>query len=366
MKRIIFFMCLLLCLPVFAQSGDMSAPATPELTAEATAEAVIGNAEVQVESAFVRVLPSREAEVAASVFENDRLEVLGRNIDGLWFFVRRPNRDFNLGWIAVELLDYNFAPETLPMLDWTTGLIGTSPINPANMAVVFTAEANLRAAPLFEADILLLVPLGAVLPVSGRDTEGQWFYVNYRGTEGWVNSVSIRRPANWRDLPDLTFVPEPEVAQIAAPIIPPELQLSQLVAFRDYVQLSYDTANELAPFWEVVAAGEIMPCEPPEFVVNYLVSSEDVRELPELNRFVPRYNQGVTLLNEAIDPLYECGVLMPDVVLEARNDAINAAIIMSSTLNSLNFLEDTIRDSNGLDPRMTSTPRPTPTPTPRG
>jgi hypothetical protein len=129
--------------------------------------------------------------------------------------------------------------------------------------------------------------------------------------------------------------------------------------------LSYDTANELAPFWEVVAAGEVMPCEPPDFVVSYLVSSEDVRELPELNRLVPRYNQGVTLLNQAIDPLYECGVLMPDVVLEARNDAINAAIIMSNTVHTLNNLEDYIRSTNGLDPRMTSTPRPTPTPTPR-
>jgi hypothetical protein len=365
MKRLIFFLFMLLSLPVFAQTGDMSAPATPEGTAEATQEAVIGNAEVQVESAFVRLLPSQESEAVASVFENDRLQVLGRNVDGLWFFVRRPNRAFNLGWIAVELLDYDFAPQTLPMLDWTTGLIGPSPVNPNNIAVVFTAEANLRVEPLLSADIVALVPLGAVLPVSGRDTEGQWFYVNYRGTEGWVNSVSINRPANWRDLPDLTFVPDPDVAQISAPIIPPEIQLSQLIEFRDYVQLSYDTANQLAPFWEVVAQGEVMPCEPPEFVVNYLVSSEDVRELPELNRYVPRYNQGVTLLNQAINPLYECGVLMPDVVLEARNDAINARIIMGSTLGSLNALEDQIRADNSMEPRPTSTYQPTSTPTPR-
>jgi hypothetical protein len=358
MRRWLILLCLLLSLPIFAQTGDLQPPATPEVTPEATEQPVLGTAQVQVESAFVRALPSREAQAVASLFEDDKLDVIGRNLDGFWLLVRRPNRRLNLGWIATELLDYDVVLEALPMLDAVTGLSGDTLVDPAQTPVYLTAEANLRAEPLFSADTLAVIPLGAVLPTSGRDTEGQWFFVNFRGTQGWLNSVTIRRPANWRELPDLTFVPEPDVQQLAAPIIPPDIQLSQLVAFRNYVQASRDVANQLAPFWENVASGEVMPCEPPAFVQQYLVNNQDVRELPELNRFVPRYNQGVALLNQAIDPLYICGVLMPDVVIEARNDAINAAIIAGDTVERLNELEDLIRETNNLDLRVTPTAMP--------
>src|SRR5689334_9976903 len=104
-KRLFVFLVLLLSLPAFAQNGaDMSAPstpeATPEITPEVTEEALVVYAEIQVESANIRALPSLDSEIVAGVFENDRLEVIGRNADGLWFLVRRPHRLYNLGWIA--------------------------------------------------------------------------------------------------------------------------------------------------------------------------------------------------------------------------------------------------------------------------
>jgi hypothetical protein len=356
-KRYLVFLVLLLSLPALAQTGaDMSAPSNPEATPELTQEALVANAELQVESAFIHALPDLESEQVASVFENDRLEVIGRNVDGLWFLVRRPNRLYNLGWIFAELLDYDFAPERLPMLDSTTGLLGTSPINPNNIPVLLVAESNLRAEPDLGADILAVIPLGAILPATGRDTDALWIFVNYRGIEGWINSSVFQLPDNILDLPDLTF--DPNLPQLSAPIIPPEIQLSQLQELGVYVQASHDVSNQLAPFWENVASGEVMPCEPPDFVQQYLVTHQDVRELPELNRFVPRLNQGITLLNQAIDPLYVCGVLMPEIVLEARNDAINATIIMADTLVRLDLLEDEIRDTNHLDPRTTATEAP--------
>jgi hypothetical protein len=356
-KRLFVFLVPLLCLPALAQTGsDISAPSSPEVTPEVTQEALVGNAELQVESAFIHGLPELESEEVASVFENDRLEVLGRNVDGLWFLVRRPNRLYNLGWIFAELLDYDFVPELLPMLDSTTGLLGTSPINPDNIPVVLVAESNLRAEPDLNGAILSVIPLGAILPATGRDTDALWIFVNYRGIEGWINSSVFQLPDNIRDLPDLTF--DPNLPQLSAPIIPPEIQLSQLQELRAYAQASHDVAKQLGPFWENVASGEVMPCNPPDFVQVYLVNHQDVRELPELNRFVPRFNQGITLLNQAIDPLYTCGVLMPEPVLEARNDAINATIIMADTLIRLDLLEDEIRDINKLDPRTSATQTP--------
>lgn len=348
MKRVFLFFCLLLALPVIAQTGgEMSVPIAPELTPEVTPAPVIGDAELQVESAFIRALPSLEAEEVASIFENERVEVVGRNADGLWFLVRRPYRNFNLGWITAELLDYDFAPETLPMLDTTTDLLGTSPIDPEAMPIVLVAEANLRAEPDLGGEVLALVPLGAILPVLGRDSEALWLYVNYRGIEGWINSTTYQRPPNVLSLPDLTF--DPNTPQLSALIIPMEIQLAQLEELRAYAQASNDVADLLAPFWENVVNGEVMPCNAPDFVQNYLVTHQDVRELPELNRFVPRFNQGIALLNRSIEPLYICGVLMPDVALEARNDAINAAIITADTLDRLDLLEDEIRQINAIE-----------------
>jgi len=348
---------LLLAVPILGQSGmDDPAPEATESVA-VTEEVEPERGEIEVESAFIRALPDRESEAVASVFERDILEVIGRNMDGLWFEVRRPYRQFSLGWISAELIDIDFLPETLPMTDFTTGLVGATPIPEQHVPVYLVAEANLRSEASFSGEILAVVPLGAILPATGRDALGTWIFVNYRGTEGWLNSSVFRRPDAIDDLPDINSTDD-SVGQIAAIVIPPEIQLGQLQAFRNYVTASRDVAAQLAPFWENVLLGEVMPCEPPAFVQEYLITNADVQELPELNRYVPRYNEGVTLLNEAIEPLYECGILRVEVVNEARNDAINANIIMNATLGQLDILEDIIRDANNLDTRTVATPTP--------
>lgn len=346
MKRLVLILMLMMVLPVMGQ--DYTATTEPEATEEAHTP-FVGEATVNVESAFVRVLPDQDSEAVASVFEHDILEVVGRNLDGLWFEVRRPNRIFNLGWISAGLLKFDFPPEALPMTDSETGLLGASPIPENNIPVVITAEANLRAGDVLSADIVAVIPLGAVIPAIGRDFDGTWIYVNFRGTEGWLNSSVYRRPPNLMDLPDVT-AGSGDAPQLPAIIIPPDIQLDQLERFRAFVQSSVEVSGALVPFWEMVAEGEVMPCEPPDFVQNYLITRDDVRELPELNRYVPRFNEGVQLLNEAIAPLYVCGVLMPDVVIEARNDAINSTIIFNATLDVLDQLEELIREQNNLDP----------------
>ncbi len=340
--------------PILGQS-TMETP-QPEAT-EAVETIVAERGTIEVESAFVRLLPDSDSEAVSSVFERDTLEIIGRNIDGLWFEVRRINRQFSLGWVRADLLDIDFQPETLPMTDFTTGVVGERAIAEEHLAVYITAEANLRIEPVGTADIVAVVPLGAILPATGRDAAGSWLYVNYRGTEGWLNSSVFRRPANILDLPDVTFVDE-DVAQLSALIIPPEIQLGQLETFRNFVLASQDTASRLVPFWENVLTGEVMPCEPPEFVQTYLITASDVQQLPELNRYVPRFNEGVLLLNESIDPLYVCGVLNSQTVSEARNDATNANIIMGATLEQLDLLEDLIRTDNNLEAEPSETEMP--------
>ena len=73
-----------------------------------------------------------------------------------------------------------------------------------------------------------------------------------------------------------------------------------------------------------------------------LTNRRDVRELPELQRYTPRLATAIDYLNKAIDPLTICGVLSPDLVGDARDDAINARIIFNATLDQLDNLEENI------------------------
>jgi hypothetical protein len=185
----------------------------------------------------------------------------------------------------------------------------------------------------------MLIPISTTVPVLGRDRDGSWLLVNYRGTEGWISNVTFRRPDNVGAIPEVVIEGVPV---IAAEIIPPEIQLAQLEAFRVYVVDSRNVSIGLRDFWYEVTAGEVMPCEPPPFVNDYLYTERDVRELPELDRYAPRFNEGVDYLNASIDPLTICGVLKRDVAIAARNAAINASVIFEATLGQLDILESII------------------------
>src|SRR5689334_21318951 len=86
---------------------------------------------VGVESAFVRATPSDSGKLSASVFQDQILLVVSRNLDGTWFEVRRPGRMTNLGWIFHDMIDDTFNPEDLPLGDLVTGVTGPNPLTTA-------------------------------------------------------------------------------------------------------------------------------------------------------------------------------------------------------------------------------------------
>jgi hypothetical protein len=142
---------------------------------------------------------------------------------------------------------------------------------------------------------------------------------------------------------DMPLAPNlPTSDTVVLPIIPPEVQLEQLERLREYVTASRDLADYLAGFWWDVFNGEVMPCEAPPYVQAYPYTEQDVRELPELGRYVPRLDEGIAALNAAIDPLTICGAFNGEIVREARNNAINARLIFNSNLDVLDNLEDVI------------------------
>jgi hypothetical protein len=299
-------------------------------------------ATLEVDSAFTRELPTRESEWLASIFEDEQVEVVGRNIDGTWFEVRRPGRITAIGWMKVEYLDFDFDPAKLPLTDLITGIEGPTPLeSDPGFAVFLNFGAMLRHAPLRTSPAMMSVPLNSTVPILARNQDGTWLQVNYRGYVGWMIAFV------GRDIPNLMDIPEapdlPPLATVAVEIIPPEVQLAHIEQVRAFISPYRELAVSLDAFWLAVDRGEVMPCNPPQDIVEYQYSRADVRELPELDRYAPQLNEAVVYLNDSVDPLQHCGVVSVTAVRHARSAAINARILFDATLERLDTLEETIR-----------------------
>lgn len=294
---------------------------------------------VKVESAFARVWPDFEAEATASVFKDEKLEAISRNLDGTWFEVRRPGRLNNLGWIYSGTIRWDFSPELLPLGDLTTGVIGPTPLLQAPEHAIYLLEGPiLRTQPLRRAPrVSVQVPPQVTLPVLARNQDGSWLFVNYLGYQGWIIAFV------GRDLPNVLDVPEasnlPPLESVPTVIIPVELQQAQIDRARAFIQERYGYATELEQFWWRVFRGEVMPCDaPPEFAY-YPYSEADVQQLPELQRYTPRLAEAIDYLMAARQPLLDCGVISPQRTRRARDNAINARLIFDATLEALDNLE---------------------------
>jgi hypothetical protein len=298
---------------------------------EAEPEPVVFEAFVIFESVYTRTAPTTESDQAASVFEDDRLEIISRNLDGTWFEVRRPGRMNSLGWIFYEMIDYDgrtFRPEFLPLGDLTTGVIGEKPLTSAPTFAVYMSRF---------ATISTRVPPLLTVPVVARNQDGSWLKINYLGYEGWIASFSARRLPNVLDIYEEPGLPPLET--IATVIIPVELQQAQIDRLRDFINARRSLAAGLEGFWWAVFKGEIMPCDAPEEIINYPYTEQDLRELPELGRYMPQLRSAMDSLTTARDPFEECGIIEPERVYNARNSAINAKVEFDAMLERLDVLE---------------------------
>ncbi len=328
---------------------DSIGEATPELTPAVTPNAdvrrirVTGEfiAQVAVDSVFARALPTRDVEATTSLFEDEWVEVVGRNLDGTWFEVRRPARMTNLGWVLAEYLDWEFRPERLPLTDFMTGVVGPQPLTRAEPFAVFILESViLRAQPLRSSPRLGSVPPLVTIPVLARNQDGSWLLVNHLGYQGWVNAASTRHSL---DL-SLVFEPSdlPPLENVPRLIIPVELQQAQIDRLRAYIDVRLELATGLEGFWWRVYRGETMPCDAPPQIAFYPYGESDVRELPELQRYVPQLAQAVEALSVARAPLLQCGVIAPEATVDARNAAINARVLFEAVLERVNDLEENV------------------------
>lgn len=300
-------------------------------------------ATVNVESAFTRVRPSFDAEATASLFENEQLEAISRNLDGTWFEVRRPGRMNTLGWVFGEVLEWDFRPELLPLGDLTTGVIGPSPLTSAPKYAIFLNESpTLRSQPLRTSRRIagVRIPFGVTLPIIARNQDGSWLFVNYLGHQGWIIAFAGRDVPNVLDIPQAVNLPPLE--NVPREIIPVALQQAQVDRLRVFINDRRAYAANLELFWWRVFRGETMPCDAPAELTTYPYTENDVRELPELQRYAPRLVTAIDYMKASKTLLQQCGIVSPSAVTEARNGAINARVIFDATLEALQALEEDV------------------------
>ncbi len=298
---------------------------------------------VIVDSALIRTLPTETAPLAASAFKDQVLEPIGRNLDGHWLQVRRPGRLTSLGWIFEQMVEFpkGFRAERLPLTDLKSGLEGPTPLQAdPGFGAYINEDAVLRDRPFGEGTRITSIPLDSIVAVLERDSYSQWLRVNYIGYEGWISALTVRRVPNLASVP-VSSVRNPK--QIDILVIPPEIQLAQLQKIRDYITDRRDLAINLEAFWTQVIRGEIRPCTPPAFSLEFAFTDQDVRELPEIGRFAPRINTATSDMNASIAAFQRCGVLSTDEVYTAQAGAINARIIYDAALDAIKNTEKMIR-----------------------
>jgi len=295
------------------------------------------NVRVLFESAFIRELPTEESEAVASVFENDILEAIGRNADGLWIQVRRPGREIRLGWIARRLVVVNFDMTSLPLTDNETGVVGENPIIDTGYAIFILTEAVLRDGASSRANEILIIPVMVTIPALERTSDTLWIKVNYLGTIGWTSAFNFNSMV---DLSVLPIAPETQRPLANIEIIPPEVQMAQVNRLRDYIRPIYDTSLEVVVFWSNLLEGEVYRCEPPEGNYTMIeIVPRDIVELPELRRASRLLPRALEDINASIATMQRCGIYTPAELSRAYAQGINARGILGSTLGQLRNVE---------------------------
>ena len=303
--------------------------------------------QVIVDSAFVRELPAFESTPQTSVYANDSLLAIGRNIDGQWLEVRRPGRTQPSGWISRRVVSANFDVSRLQITDFITGVTGPTPVIDTGFGVLILQETPLYAAPdRFSQRLIENIAVDLTLPVIERTPDRIWLKVNYYGVAGWLAEFRTSTTANLNDIPiSSEYGGDSRFAALS--LISPEKQLAQIDSLLSYIQPIDDTAANVAFYWQQMIQGETLECRPPAGNYTYYnLSNEDLIELPELRRHQHVLTQAIDSINTSIEMMKPCGIYTAPEMRSAYASALNARGIFRIVKSNLENLRERILVSN--------------------
>lgn len=161
-----------------ATPGPPTATALPPIPPGALTATVIDAAVLRV-----RRGPSTGNEIIARIQRGQTYQVIGRNEDATWFLLQLSGLQ---GWAYGFYLFFNRNEFSAPIVESTTAF--DLPAGFSNTGVIIQTKAGmkLRAEPNLASMQTGRIVWGSLLPVAGRTADGQWYYVLWRGTPGWM------------------------------------------------------------------------------------------------------------------------------------------------------------------------------------
>lgn len=299
------------------------------------------SASVAVESAFMRAAPEETAVLAGSVFDGERLTVVGRNADGRWLQVHRPTTPTRTAWIRRDMVTFGGDVTLLPLTEFVTGVTGPEPLSDTGFAALFTGEAQLRAQPDRFAASAGVVPIGTIAPIIERSPNNFWLKVNYLGTTGWVAEFTTSVSADFADIPVAPELAE-DPAYAPLVVVDPVLQVAQIDRLLEYLYPNYTAASDVAYYWQQLMRSETRECLPPGDAVAYGFTAADIAELPELRQQTRLLDQAVTDLNQSIEAMRRCGVYIDSEINAAYSNAVAARGSFNLLIRRMRVLREKI------------------------
>ncbi|MGF1505273.1 MAG: SH3 domain-containing protein, partial [Anaerolineae bacterium] len=135
---------------------------------------------------------------------NTTVPVLGRNAQNSWVYVEYNNQP---GWMAAFLVniigDLNAVPVVPPEGPGGNPTPPPDAPDPEPQGVTARANANIviRSGPSVDNDRVGSLPFGSVVPVVGRNSNGQWILIEYQGQQGWIAAWLTTINGSLNDVP---------------------------------------------------------------------------------------------------------------------------------------------------------------------
>lgn len=176
----------------------------PSLGITTSAIVISAPSQAEVEGAIVtsfrrvnvRSGPGTDFEPLGTLRPGETAAITGRTEDNEWLQI-----DFNgqEGWVAFFVVSVTGSLENVPLVVTSTSTPTTTPEvtpelvveaqaaqveQPASLTTRF--NSNLRAAPSFTADVVVVVPFDTVLQIEAKTEDSDWLRVTYEGQTGWL------------------------------------------------------------------------------------------------------------------------------------------------------------------------------------
>jgi uncharacterized protein YraI len=130
----------------------------------------------------IRSGPATNTTILGSVPGGTELAVTGRNAAGTWW---RVTSSFGVGWVSDVVVVFRGSIASVPVVDEPKGTVQTPII------LVDGHAATVYRNPNRDSFVIGIAPTGAVLVVTGRSNDGNWWQVETPMGAGFVNIATV-------------------------------------------------------------------------------------------------------------------------------------------------------------------------------